>query len=97
VRFISVLTTTKAENHSRLSQSHRANWVFIHAIRLCAVVCLPGPEKGVDDFIMSRGIEAFDALYQAAQLLSNWQARSFTSPTHLLQVNRAIWARFYSR
>lgn len=54
------------------------------------VVCLPGPEKGVDDFIMSRGIEAFDALYQAAQLLSNWQARSFTQLTYpsVLQVNR---------
>ena len=46
------------------------------------VISLPGPEKGVDDFVACRGAEAFDALYQAAQLLKNWQARSFAQLTY---------------
>ncbi len=68
----------------------RTGYLFTQSGCKVLVVCLPGPEKGVDDLIMSRGIEAFDALYQAAQLLSNWQARSFTQLTYpsALQVNR---------
>lgn len=46
------------------------------------VICLPGPEKGVDDFVAHRGAEALDALYQAAHLLENWQARSFSQLTY---------------
>ncbi len=38
------------------------------------VVTLPGIEKGVDDFIVARGIEDFDALIQQAQDFGTWQA-----------------------
>ncbi|MBD2122520.1 DUF3854 domain-containing protein, partial [Trichocoleus sp. FACHB-262] len=37
------------------------------------VICLPGPEKGVDDFVVSRGTEAFQTLYSQAASLSHWQ------------------------
>jgi hypothetical protein len=36
-------------------------------------ICLPGPEKGVDDFVVSRGVEAFQALYDQATGLNHWQ------------------------
>lgn len=40
----------------------------------CAVqvVTLPGPQKGVDDFIVAQGQLAFDALYQTALSLQFW-------------------------
>ncbi len=38
------------------------------------VVTLPGVEKGVDDFIVARGIADFDALVQQAQDFGTWQA-----------------------
>ncbi|HEY9827542.1 MAG TPA: plasmid replication protein, CyRepA1 family [Stenomitos sp.] len=37
------------------------------------VVDLPGPEKGVDDFIVARGAEAFGALYDQAHPLKHWK------------------------
>ncbi|MBD1865570.1 plasmid replication protein, CyRepA1 family [Trichocoleus desertorum] len=37
------------------------------------VIYLPGPEKGVDDFVVSRGAEAFQILYSQAASLSHWQ------------------------
>ena len=43
----------------------------------CAVevISLPGPEKGVDDFVVARGAAAFDTLYQQALPLGSWQWR----------------------
>lgn len=37
------------------------------------VICLPGPEKGVDDFVVAQGAEAFHKLYNQATALSHWQ------------------------
>ncbi len=37
------------------------------------VISLPGPEKGVDDFILARGVEAFEKLYDSALPLPLWQ------------------------
>jgi hypothetical protein len=37
------------------------------------VISLPGPEKGVDDWIMAAGIATFDRLYDAAPAWSLWQ------------------------
>lgn len=37
------------------------------------VICLPGPEKGVDDFVVAAGAAAFDAIYQQALPLVSWQ------------------------
>lgn len=39
------------------------------------VISLPGPEKGVDDFVVAQGEDAFSGLYKAAQAFSFWQAR----------------------
>jgi Domain of unknown function (DUF3854) len=39
-----------------------------------SVVTLPGPEKGVDDFIMARDVAEFDRLASQAQEFANWQA-----------------------
>ena len=37
------------------------------------VIRLPGPEKGVDDFIVARGAESFDQLYLDAVLLQSYE------------------------
>ncbi|HEY9826211.1 MAG TPA: DUF3854 domain-containing protein, partial [Stenomitos sp.] len=37
------------------------------------VVDLPGPEKGVDDFIVARGAVAFGTLYDQAHSLKHWK------------------------
>lgn len=39
------------------------------------VITLPGPEKGVDDFVVAKGREAFDDLYKSAVDFEYWQAR----------------------
>jgi hypothetical protein len=40
------------------------------------------PEKGVDDLIASRGEDAFNAAYEAALCLPNWQAKQYTKLTY---------------
>ncbi len=42
------------------------------------VIDLPGPEKGVDDFVVARGREAFDTLFEEALPLSQWQTRLYS-------------------
>ena len=39
------------------------------------VISLPGPEKGVDDFVVARGATAFATLYQQALPFYSWQWR----------------------
>ncbi len=39
------------------------------------VISLPGPEKGVDDFVVARGAAAFEAIYQQAKTFYSWQWR----------------------
>ncbi len=46
------------------------------------IVDLPGPEKGVDDFIMARGVEAFQRCYDNAQPLWKWQINQYTKLTY---------------
>lgn len=48
-----------------------------------SIICLPGPEKGVDDFAVARGGEAFDALSQNALEFGYWQARQHYSLTFI--------------
>lgn len=50
------------------------------------IVVLPGPQKGVDDFIMAQGVASFDSLYESALLLEFWLATqlwALTSPASL--------------
>jgi hypothetical protein len=37
------------------------------------VIALPGPEKGVDDFLVAQGAESFAQLFEAALPLAGWQ------------------------
>lgn len=46
------------------------------------VITLPGPDKGVDDFIVSQGRAAFDALFQSALPLEQWEVRSYSQLTY---------------
>ncbi|WP_256874711.1 plasmid replication protein, CyRepA1 family [Nostoc sp. C057] len=47
------------------------------------VIDLPfGAEKGVDDFIVAKGGEAFDALYNTAVALELWEIKLFTLLTY---------------
>lgn len=46
------------------------------------VIDLPGPEKGVDDFIVAQGEDTFHALYDKAETLDMWQVKLFTLLTY---------------
>ncbi|MBD2123263.1 plasmid replication protein, CyRepA1 family [Trichocoleus sp. FACHB-262] len=46
------------------------------------VLSLPGPQKGVDDFIVAQGPQPFDALYDAALPLQFWLASQLWSLTY---------------
>lgn len=46
------------------------------------IIELPGPEKGVDDFVMARGREAFDSEFQNAIALHQWQTRLYSRLTY---------------
>ena len=50
----------------------------------CAVtvVSLPGPQKGVDDFIVAQGQSPFDALYESALSLEFWLATRLWALTY---------------
>lgn len=47
------------------------------------VITLPGPQKGVDDFIVAQGYHPFDALYESALPLQFWLATKLWSLTYL--------------
>ncbi len=46
----------------------------------CAVrvISLPGPEKGVDDFVVARGREPFDTLFRNAPTLEEWEILNYS-------------------
>lgn len=46
------------------------------------VIDLPGPEKGVDDFIVAQGVEAFQRCYDAAKPLWQWQVWQYSKLTY---------------
>lgn len=46
------------------------------------IIELPGPEKGVDDFVVARGREAFDFEFQNAIPLHQWQTRLYSRLTY---------------
>jgi len=46
------------------------------------VISLPGPEKGVDDFIQAQGIDKFCQIYNSAMPMSAWQTRLFRQLTY---------------
>ncbi|MBA2750337.1 MAG: DUF3854 domain-containing protein, partial [Tatlockia sp.] len=46
------------------------------------VISLPGTEKGVDDFILARGVEAFEKLYDSALPLILWRTSLFNQLTY---------------
>jgi hypothetical protein len=46
------------------------------------VIDLPGPEKGVDDFVVAQGEDAFNVLYHKAETLDIWQVKLFTLLTY---------------
>lgn len=45
------------------------------------VITLPGPEKGIDDFVVAQGSTAFESLYQAAFPLDRWSAQKLWTLT----------------
>jgi ATP:corrinoid adenosyltransferase len=50
------------------------------------VMTLPGPEKGVDDLIVTQGAAVFDRLYREAQEWSLWQTAKLWDLTHPVTV-----------
>lgn len=49
---------------------------------LVQVITLPGPQKGVDDFIVAQGAAPFESLYDAALSLEFWLATQLWALTH---------------
>lgn len=52
--------------------TYRTGQLFEDAGSKVSVVQLPGPDKGVDDFIVAQGSQAFEELHQKAQPLQQW-------------------------
>uniref|UniRef100_B8HZR1 DUF3854 domain-containing protein n=1 Tax=Cyanothece sp. (strain PCC 7425 / ATCC 29141) TaxID=395961 RepID=B8HZR1_CYAP4 len=50
----------------------RLGWLFVQQGCVVRVIQLPGPEKGVDDFVVAHGEEAFARLYSTAATLEDW-------------------------
>ena len=48
------------------------------------VIELPGPEKGVDDFVVGQGFEAFEAVYTDAQSFAEWDGKRRRERSQLL-------------
>ena len=60
----------------------RLGQLLTHAGCQVKVVALPGAEKGVDDFVVARGADAFTNLYESAIELEFWQASQLWSLTY---------------
>lgn len=56
------------------------------------IINLPGPEKGVDDFVVAKGEGAFHELYQRAIAFDDWQVEELFNLTH--PANRTINQRY---
>jgi hypothetical protein len=72
------------DNDTKPSTRHNVNVATSQLGRLfqaegCNVniITLVSPEKGLDDFILARGVEAFEKLYDSALPLVLWQASLF--------------------
>jgi hypothetical protein len=46
------------------------------------IISLPGPAKGVDDFVVAQGADAFHSLAQAAAPFEQWQSARYGKLTH---------------
>jgi hypothetical protein len=68
----------------------RTGYLFTQFGCKVRVISWQQPQKGVDDFIAAYGTDAFEQVYQSAQLLEAWQARSFSQLTYgaALEVNQ---------
>ncbi len=79
---------TKPETVQRVRTAiSRMGRLFVNEGCLLRVIDLPpGKEKGVDDFIVAHGCDAFHALYNTAEPLELWEIKLFT----LLTYPRAI-------
>ena len=65
---------TNLKTRQHVSQALvRTGKLFEQAACLVKVIRLPGPEKGVDDFIVARGAESFDQLYLDAVSLQSYE------------------------
>jgi len=75
----------------------RENWVFIHAIRLCSSICLPGPERALmisSCLVGLKHLMRFTRQHNCCQT-GKLEASQLTYPS-ALQVNR-LSGEIYSR
>ncbi len=73
----------------------RTGYLFTQFGCKVRVISWKQSEKGVDDFIAAYGTDAFEQVYQSAQLLEVWQAKSFSQLTYpaALKVNQRYLSR----
>ncbi len=62
--------------------TERLGSLFQQAKCKVRVIQLPGPEKGIDDFLVDRGQAAFDQLFQSAPSLGLWLHRKYSRLTY---------------
>jgi hypothetical protein len=74
---------TKPETVQRVRTAiSRMGRLFVGESCELRVIDLPGPDKGVDDFVVAQGQAAFHALYNTAEALSLWEIKLFTLLTY---------------
>lgn len=74
---------SKAKTRRNVNQAiERLGTLFQQQGCKTRVIQLPGPEKGVDDFLVAKGRAAFDQLYQSALCLDLWIHRKYCRLTY---------------
>ncbi|MBW4422741.1 MAG: DUF3854 domain-containing protein [Myxacorys californica WJT36-NPBG1] len=70
---------TKAETRRNVDKAiAKLGKLFAMAGCTVRIILLPGPEKGVDEFIVARGKAAFDHYFQTALVLPQWETRRYS-------------------
>jgi hypothetical protein len=63
-------------------ETRKLGSLFSAAKAVPKVITLPGPDKGVDDFVVANGGEAFDLLYSNALPVYRWESRRYSQLTY---------------
>lgn len=63
-------------------ETYKLNVAFGKAKSLPKIINLPGPEKGVDDFVVARGEEVFEQCYDSAIDYRRWERQRYSRLTY---------------
>lgn len=71
-------------------ETYKLKVEFSKAKSLPKIITLPGPEKGVDDFVVARGAESFQRCYETALDYRRWERQRYSRLTYSphLEINQ---------